>query len=464
MLQPHEYVDKAYIAKWFGSYSRELHGDPYPFYTFMLAQHPVYYIEERGYWVASSYAEVNRVLKDSAFVREYRNAVPPEQIEEMPAPAPEWQAVNDVLNHWMLFLDAPAHTRLRGLVSHAFTPRTMERMEPTIRMIAEHLAERMAEEPDRELDLIASFAFPLPVIVIAELLGAPAEDRDRFKGWSQAFAKVLEGSDLMGDFAVHARQAAVEITEYFRVLVEERKREPREDLISGMLAAQANADTNAGATRDEGANAGEKTSDGAKVNAYANAGEKASDGAKVNGSDKAGGLTDQELIATCVLLLVAGHETTVNLIGNVVRLLLQHPEQLARLREHPELAASAIEEALRFESPVQSTGRIAARDFELGGKTIRRGQNVNVLLGAANRDPDQFRDPERFDIARQPNRHLAFASGAHFCLGAPLARMEGEIALAVLLARFPNLQLVSDVPDWRLNMLFRGQETLAVRW
>lgn len=403
------------IAGWFRTYSDFLHNDPYPFYAYLLEQKPLCYVEERWAWVASRYEDVNRILKDPLFVREYRNAVPQHLQQELPQASPEWIPVNDMLNNWMLLRDAPAHTRLRGLVSHAFTPRTMDRLKPKIRSIAEHLADRMAEEP--QPDLIASFAFPLPVIVIAELLGVPPEDRDLFKDWSHTFAKVLESTDQSPEFAKQALRATEDISDYFRRLIAERKTAPQEDMISELVAAQEQADA----------------------------------------------LTDQELIATCVLLLVAGHETTVNLIGNSVLALLNHPDQYAQLLEHPELTASAVEEVLRFESPVQMTGRLASADYEIGGQVIRQGDFVNVMLGAANRDPSQFEQPNRFDIGRSPNRHLAFASGPHFCLGAPLARIEGEIALAVLLERFPQMRLADDKLNWRPNILFRGLSSMSLQ-
>jgi pimeloyl-[acyl-carrier protein] synthase len=407
--------EKPDIAAWFRTYTDRLHSDPYPFYAYLLEHEPFCYVEESRFWVASRYEDVNRILKDPLFVREYRNTVPQHQQQELPPPPKEWKPVNDLLDNWMLFRDAPTHTRLRGLVNHAFTPRTTERLKPKICAIAGYLADRMAEDPHP--DLIASFAFPLPVIVIAELLGVPPEDRELFKDWSHTFARVLEGGDQPTEFVQQAGRAAEDISEYFRRLIAERKSNPREDLISELIAAQEQADA----------------------------------------------LTEQELIATCVRLLVAGHETTVNLIGNSVLVLLNHPEQRAGLFERPELITSAFEEVLRFESPVRMTTRLASADYEIGGQTIRQGQAVSVMLGAANRDPAQFEQPNRFDIGRSPNRHLAFASGPHFCLGAPLARMEGEIALSALLERFPQLCLADGKPNWRPNILFRGLGSMSVQ-
>ncbi|MBO7745672.1 cytochrome P450 [Paenibacillus sp. MWE-103] len=402
------------IEAWFRTYSPRLHGSPNEFYAYLLESEPLSGVADAGYWVASRYEDVNRILKDPVFVRESRNALPEPQRQELPPPSEEWKPVGELLDNWMLFRDPPAHTRLRRLVSHAFLPRAMDRLEPKVRGIAEYLADEMAEAS--RPDLIASFAFPLPVIVIAELLGVPPEDRELFKAWSHVFAGVLEGGDRPAGFALQAKQAAEEISAYFRDLIAERKTAPREDMISELIAAHEQ---------------GER-------------------------------LTEQELVATCVLMLVAGHETTVNLIGNSVYCLLRHPDQLALLLARPELAASAVEEALRFESPVRMTSRIASADYEIGGRTIRQGQSANVILGAANRDPAQFERPNVFDIERSPNRHLAFASGPHFCLGAPLARMEGELALSALLSRYPRMRLADGEPNWRQSLLFRGLETMPL--
>ncbi|SEO98272.1 cytochrome P450 [Paenibacillus sp. OV219] len=408
-------TEKPDIASWFRHYSESAHRNPYPFYSYLLEHEPIHFIEESGFWMISRYEDVNRILKDPVFVREHRNAMPSLYEEPPQQVVNEWKPVNDLLDNWMLLRDAPVHTRLRGLVSPAFTPRAMERLRQNIRNIAEHLADQMAE--GKEAELISAFAFPLPVIVIAEMLGVPPEDRELFKGWSHTFARILEGGDQPPDFAQQAIGAAEEISVYFRDLISERKKAPKEDMISDLIHAKVQADA----------------------------------------------LTEQELIATCVLLLVAGHETTVNLISNTMLALLEHPEQHALLLSQPALTASAVEEALRYEGPVQQTSRLTSAEYSIGGQTIKQGQFVTVMLGAANRDPAQFNEPDRFLIERTPNRHLAFATGAHFCLGAPLARMEGEIALSVLMQRFPEMRFIDEYPNWRPNMLFRGLGTMQVQ-
>ncbi|WP_308634375.1 cytochrome P450 [Paenibacillus silvisoli] len=412
---------KQQLSAYFRSYSEELHQDPYPLYSYLLSREPAVFLEDNNFWVFSRYEDVNRILKDPVFVKEYWNAIPQQEKEAQQKHQQEHAAayapnpMMDMLDNWMLFRDPPSHTRLRGLVSHSFTPRAMEKLKQSIVDIAEHLAERMSEA--EEPDLISSYAFPLPVIVIAEMLGVPPEDRDLFKGWSNAFAKMIEGGEQPPEFAEQSAKAAVEITDYFRAMIAERKVSPREDMISELVAVKEQGDR----------------------------------------------LTERELIATCVLLLVAGHETTVNMIGNTVLSLFNLPEQWTRLLNRPELVPSAIEEALRYESPVQMTSRFASADIVLGGQQVRQGQVVQVMLGAANRDPAQFDQPDAFIMERTPNRHLAFASGAHFCLGAPLARLEGEIALNVLLKRFPELRQADRPLQWGQSILFRGLDRLYVR-
>lgn len=397
--------------EWFREYSPERHANPYDFYRRLRQEQPVYFLERRNVWIATRYQDVYEVLKSGVFIREAHRLLPPEQ---MVPPPPQYKPLHDLTHHWMLFRDPPAHTRLRALVSKAFTPRMLESTRPRIRAIAEDLIGRF--QARGKIDLMPSYAFPLPVMVIAEILGVPGDDRDRFKEWSNTIARLLDIAVQPPDFQQHAVQVAIAMSEYFRDLIAQRRKRPQRDLISSLLSAQEQ---------------GER-------------------------------LSDDELVSTCVLLLVAGHETTVNLIGNGMFTLLQHPDQLQTLKENPELAGLAVEEILRYESPVQMTSRFAAEDVELGGRLIRRGQEVVVVLAAANRDPEQFTDPDRFDIARTPNRHLAFATGAHFCLGAPLARMEGEIALSLLLRTFPDLRLGPDTPKWRPNILFRGLESLHV--
>jgi len=265
--------------------------------------------------------------------------------------------------------------------------------------------------------VIEDFAYPTPVRVICEMLGVPAEDHETFKGWSRELARSLDPEEVLPPDVVQRRQAALEsFREYFRGLIAQRRAHPEEDLLSALIAAEEQGDT----------------------------------------------LTEQELLSTCTLLLVAGHETTVNLIANGVLALLRHPDQLDLLRDEPSFARGAVEEVLRYDPPVQMTVRVALEDMAIGGETIKKGQQAIILLASANRDPAQFPDPERFDIRRQDNHHLSFGHGTHFCVGAPLARLEGEIALRTLVRRLEGLQLLTEEPEYKENIVLRGLAALPV--
>jgi cytochrome P450 len=316
----------------------------------------------------------------------------------------------------MLDRDPPDHTRLRGLVSKAFTPRVVEALRPHIQTIVDGLLDRVRGAG--KMDLVEDFAYPLPVIVICEMLGVPLEDRERFKTWGLDIARGLDAIWLPPDSDVARRSVAArhELAEYFRDLIGRRRTEPRADLLSGLIAAEE---------------AGDK-------------------------------LSEEELLATCILLLVAGHETTVNLIGNGTLALLRNPDQLERLRRQPDLIGAAVEELLRYDGPVQRTARIPSEDVVIGGRTIPKGEMVMPFMGAADRDPAQFPDPDRLDIARADNRHLAFGWGIHFCLGAPLARVEGQIAIGTLVRRLPDLALATERPEFRQSLTLRGLSSLPV--
>jgi cytochrome P450 len=316
----------------------------------------------------------------------------------------------------MLFRDPPDHTRLRALASKAFTPRGVETLRGHIQGIVDRLLERVADAP--RMDVIEDLAYPLPVTVISELLGVPVGDGDTVKGWSRDVARALDAIALpVGpDVIERGRRATDEMAGYFRDLIAERRRRPGTDLLSGLVEAEEAGDR----------------------------------------------LTEQELLATCVLLYVAGHETTVNLIGNGLLALLRHPEERRRLQADPGLLSGAIEELLRYDGPVQRTGRMAAYDTEIGGVPIPAGSLVLGLLGAANRDPSRFTEPDRLDLGRAEPRHLAFGSGIHYCLGAALARLEAQVAIATVLRRFPALTLAVECPIWRPSSTLRGLEALPV--
>lgn len=305
-----------------------------------------------------------------------------------------------------LLMDPPDHTRLRALVSRAFTPRMLERLRPRI----ESIAARLIEELPEEADLVSGYAYPLPVMVITEMLGVPPEDHERFRGWSETLARSLDPM-LSSELVQETDRARAEFGDYFRELIALRRKAPGEDLLSALTHVKE--------------------------------------------------LSEAELVATCVLLLVAGHETTVNLIANGVLALARH-DAMPHLTKYPERAAAVVEEVLRYDPPVQLTLRFALQDTSLGEVATPAGTPVLALLGAANRDPAAFPDPDRFSLDRKPGRHLAFGLGIHFCLGATLARLEGEIALRALAQAAPGLALVDPAPPYKENLVLRGLAHLPV--
>ncbi len=387
------------------SLSSEFHSNPYPFYHRLRSEDPVHRTEA-GYWVVTRYADVVTVLRDARFGREdfgpMVSAIYGEDSERVPRP--------------MVFRDPPAHTRLRSLVSKAFTSRVVQGMRPHIQEIVDRLLDRVQHA--HSLDLIADLAYPLPVTVICEMLGVPEGDRDSMRRWSDDIARSLDALGLPSDREIvrRGRAARHALGEYFRGLLPERRRHPRADLLSLLLAAEEQGDK----------------------------------------------LTEDELLATCVLIFIAGHETTVNLIGNGLLALLQHPRQLMALKEDPELLPGAVEELLRYDSPVQRTARVTTAEVRIGDKSIPRHALVVAAIGAANRDPERFAEPDRLDIARRDKDHIAFGFGIHFCLGAPLARIEAQIALGTLLRRLPRLALATEAPQWRESSTLRGLKALPL--
>lgn len=382
--------------------------NPYPMYQRLREEDPVHQSMIPRTWVLSRYADVLLVLRDARFGRADAEEFWRERLGEGPA--------LPVLSKWMLFRDPPDHTRLRTLVTKAFTPRAIENLRPRVQEIVNELLD--AVHNDGGTDLMASFAYPLPVLVICEMLGVPAKDRDIFKNWSGDLARILDPI-LMPGAAEHGHAVIGAMAEYFRDLIAHLRKQPQDNLLDAMIAAEES---------------GER-------------------------------LSEEELLANCILLFGAGHETTVNLIGNGILALLQHPDQLAQLQAQPESIESTVEECLRYDSPVQMSGREVKEDFELGGKRIQAGERLFTLIGAANRDPAAFADPDRFDIARTNNKHLtnlAFGHGIHFCLGAALARLEGQCAIGTLVRRLPALQLRTETPEWRDAFTLRGLRSLPV--
>src|SRR5437588_2635709 len=348
----------------------EFLADPYPTYPRLRAEDPVHQ-SPLGFWVLTRYDDVSAVLRDARYIKEPLAAL---VAARFGAEVPRGVGLS------MLDRDPPDHTRLRGLVSKAFTPRVVEGLRPRIQQIVDELITRA--QAAGSMDVIEEFAYPIPVNVICEMLGVPVADHERFKGWSLDIARGLDSIWLPPDSEVPRRSAAARhaINDYFRELIAQRRASPRGDLLSALIAAEE---------------AGDK-------------------------------LNEEELLATCILILIAGHEPTVNLIGNGVLALLRNPGELERLRATPGLITNAVEELLRYDGPVQRTARVASAPATIGGRTIAKGEMVMPFIGAADRDPSQFPDPDRLDLTRADNRHIAFGWGIHFCLGAPLARVEGR--------------------------------------
>lgn len=392
----------------------EIRRNPHPVLAVMREEAPVHqtHHSEMGAYpfLLTRYDDCVLLLKDDVrFTKDFM---------KLAALLPEENDYNSeamMINRHMLTVDPPDHTRLRGLVHKAFTPKMIREFEGRIQQIADDLLDRALEK--HSMDLIAEYAVPLPITVIAELLGVPTEDQARFREWSQTI--IIEGT-RSGDME-KVGLAAMEFMMYFHDLFDKRREDPREDLISGLLQVEE---------------------DGDKLDA-------------------------QELIGMVFLLLAAGHETTVNLIGNGTLALLRHPDQMRMLRDDPSLIKTAIEEMLRYDGPIGiSTLRWALQDIEWHGVTIPAGSMVCASLLAANRDPKEFVDPDRFDITRSVNKHIAFGSGIHYCLGAPLARMEGAVAINTLLRRLPDLALDCDpnAIDWNETLLLHGVTALPVRY
>lgn len=388
---------------------------PYPIYSLLRTVRPQMEMKIPGYdgpgvWLMTRHEDVNAVLRDPRFSAErFRAPIIRDNQNRLPAFI---QAAAGGLRS-MLVMDPPDHTRVRKLSNKAFTPRRINALRTRTEEIVESLLDEVADA-DR-FDLIHELAEPLPAIVIAELLGVPAEDHRQFRQWSSALINAI-GARSQAERVAASAESGQKIFAYLAEIIAARRAEPRDDLISALIAAQEERDA----------------------------------------------LTDEELLATCNLILLAGHETTTNLIGNGMLALLREPAELARLRSDSALLPSAIEELLRFDGPVQATVRVALEDVEMGGKRVPEGAFVIVSLGAANRDPAVFEDPDRLDLSRSPNPHLAFGFGTHFCMGAPLARLEAEVAFEALLRRFPKLDLVNDTPDYRPNPILRGLSKLEL--
>jgi cytochrome P450 len=385
-------------------------------YARLRAEDPVHRTEfpdGRPLWLITRYDDAVAVLKDPRFLKDWRSAMTEEQTAQMDKQLANIGSLRLLSTH-MLNTDPPAHTRLRTLVHKAFSPHLIEGLRGRIQSIADELLDAVQDRG--EMDLIEDYAFPLPIIVITEMLGTPTADRNKIRAWSNEITSEHMSPEKMARLAT----TVPAFTDYLRAMIEERRRAPTNDLISALVHVEEGGD---------------------------------------------GKLNEAELFSMVFLLLIAGHETTVNLIGNGVVALLQNPEQLAELKRDPSRIKSAIEELLRYDGPVErATLRFPREDVELGGKIIKRGESVLVVLGSADRDDEHFTDPDALDINRAANKHIAFGHGIHYCLGAPLARLEGQIAIETLLRRMPDLRLTTAPEELshRSSLILRGLTSIPV--
>ena len=388
----------------------EVLANPYPLYRRLRTEDPVHWDPYLHAWIVTRYEDVATVFRRFSADR----TPAPEYFEALGVP--EVGPVAQVMVKQMLFLDAPAHTRLRRLAGAAFQPAQVNKLRQHIQDIADRLIDDIVARGTGRLDMLADFAEPLPAMVTTELLGVSVEDHVKLKDWSVTFAEMLGNFQHNPDRLGGVLEAVQNLTEYFHDAIREQRRHPRDGLVSAFLAAEVDGDR----------------------------------------------LSDEEVAANSIVTMVGGLETTTNLIGNGTLTLLRNPADLQRLRTEPDVMPSAVEELLRYESPSQHTARIARDDLELGGKQIRKGQAVIAVMAAGNRDPERFPEPDRLDIERPDNRHLAFGWASHFCFGAPLARLEAEISFTSLLHRLPEIQLVDQPLVWRENLGLRGLKSLPL--
>jgi hypothetical protein len=386
----------------------EVLGNPYPLYQRLRTEDPVHWDPFLHSWVVTRYADVVTVLRHFTAAR----TPTPDQLSSMGLS--QMNPIAKVMVKQMLFLDAPAHTRLRNLAGCAFTPQRVAALRSHIQQITERLLDDVASHGG--MDVIADFAEPLPAIVTAEMLGVPVEDHRQLKIWSADFAEMLGNFQHNPERVPQMLETVEGLTDYFQRAVRDQHENPRPGLIHSLMTAQYEGDR----------------------------------------------LTEEEIIANCIVTMVGGQETTTNLIGNGVLTLLRNPLEMQSLREDLSQVPSAVEELLRYESPSQHTARLAPANLILGGKSIRERQAVIAVMGAANRDPERFADPDHLNFTRPDNRHLAFGWAAHFCFGAPLARLEGQIAFEALLRRFPKVELRPGPLVWRNNLGLRGLKSLPV--
>lgn len=394
----------------FNPYDPAFQANPYPLYHQLRSVEPIHQ-SFKGMWVVTRYADAKAVLRDPRFcVDKMPNSVKHKSnyLEQR-----NFDRLAQAIDKWLIFLDPPEHTRLRGLVSKAFSSASLQRLRPQIQQITNELISKVRTQGF--MDIISDFACPLPCNVIAAILGIPVEDWFKLYHWSDELSNILDPLRSLEDYE-QMNKVALEFTDYFKNLIAQRQQSPQQDLLSALIAVK----------------------------------------------EQDNKLSEEEIISVCMLLFFTGEETTVNLIGNGMLALLRHPEQMQQIKIQPTLIQNAVEEILRYDSPIQITTRVATENIDIDNVTIRSGEKVLVILGAANRDPAQFPDPDRFDITRANNSHLAFADGIHYCLGAALTRIESEIAINTLVQQLPDLRLSPDKLEWRNKVAFRSLKALPV--
>ena len=395
-------------------FNDEILQNPYPTYARMHEEGPLHYVDvgsKWAVWAIFSHADCSAIAKDPRLSAK--------RAQQMLLPLPfsshaEFSELARMLGLWLIFMDPPEHTRLRKLMNKGFSPAAIEGLRPQVEAIVDQMLGSLRH--GSEIDLMREFANPMPVRIISAMLGVPQELHETFVNWSRAIAVFRGSPDRTVEQARAAQDALVQMTDFFRKTVAERRRNKGNDLISLLIDIEEDGEV----------------------------------------------LTEEELYAQCIALLFAGHETTRNLIGNGMYTLLQHPEQTTELREQPEIIRTAVEEILRYESPVQFTARVLKEEIEVCGQRIPQKWSILCMLGAANRDPKQFKEPNKLNLKRLNNQHLAFSAGPHFCIGSQLARLEGQIAILKLVQRFPEMKLTGPKPEWAATFGFRGLKGLPV--
>jgi len=387
--------------------------NPYETYRCLRETAPLHWVDNfhRGAWLVPRYADVSAGLTDARLSSRRSQKLTgalPEKVQD------EFDEFNRIFSRWLLFLDAPQHTRLRRFLNQGFTPQVVGWLRPRIERVVNALLDEVTEKG--KMDFMADFAHPLPVRVIAEMFGIPLNDQKNFQIWSDAVADFMGSAQPSIETARRAQNSLLALTDYFRRILPERRKNRSDDLISLLIRLEEEGDA----------------------------------------------LTEEELLAQCSLFFIAGHETTRNLLGNGMLALVQNSEQFALLKQNPSLASLAVREFARYDSPVQQVRRAAAEDFTWHGQEIKRGESVILLIGSANRDADKFSEPEKLNISRSEGIGLSFGRGAHFCIGTTLANLEAEIAFIALLERLPNLKMIDDEPEWRNNITFRGLSRLRL--